>query len=204
MKLYYATGTCSLGPRIVAHELGIELEFQKVDIKKHQTDNGSDYWYINPKGYVPALMTDDGYLLTEGVAIMQYLADKEVPASLNAEHGTSVFYKLQEWLTFIGTELHKMFSPWLFHPEYGAEAQRVATQKIYERFEIIEEHLKDKQYLVGDEFSLADIYLFTVVRWAKFFSIELASYRNLSRLLERIFNRSAVQSAMRAEGIIET
>lgn len=204
MKLYYATGTCSLGPRIVAHELGIELESQKVDIKKHQTDNGSDYWYINPKGYVPALMTDDGYLLTEGVAIMQYLADKEVTASLNTQRGTSVFYKLQEWLTFIGTELHKMFSPWLFHPEYGAEAQRVATQKIYERFEIIEEHLGDKQYLVGDEFSLADIYLFTVVRWAKLFSIELASYRNLSSLLERIFNRSAVQSAMRAEGIIET
>ncbi|SOC55090.1 glutathione S-transferase [Chromohalobacter canadensis] len=203
MKLYYATGTCSLGPRIVAHELGIELESQKVDIKKHQTDNGSDYWHINPKGYVPALMTDDGYLLTEGVAIMQYLADQGSPTNLNAERGSSSFYQLQEWLTFISTELHKMFSPWLFHPEYGSEAQRVATQKIYERFEIIEEHLEDKQYLVDDEFSLADIYLFTVVRWAELFRIELASYRNLSRLLEKIFNRSAVQSAMRAEGIIE-
>lgn len=203
MKLYYATGTCSLGPRIVAHELGIELESQKVDIKKHQTDNGSDYWHINPKGYVPALVTDDGYLLTEGIAIMQYLADQEVPASLNAERGTASFYKLQEWLTFISTELHKMFSPWLFHPEYGAEAQWVATQKIRERLELINTHLGGRKYLLDNTFSLADIYLFTIVRWASLFNIELTSYRNLSSFLERISNRSAVKSAMRAEGINE-
>lgn len=204
MKLYYATGTCSLGPRIVAHELGIELESKKVDIKKHQTDSGRDYWHINPKGYVPALVTDDGYLLTEGVAIMQYLADQAFSGGLTAERGTAAFYMLQEWLTFISTEVHKMFSPWLFHPEYGAEVQRVATQKIYERFEIIDAHLKEKQYLIDDKFSLADIYLFTIVRWVELFNIELASYRNLSSLLERISNRSAVKSAMQAEGIAET
>jgi glutathione S-transferase len=204
MKLYYATGACSLGPRIVAHELGFELEYQKVDIKKHQTDNGRDYWHINPKGYVPALVTDDGYLLTEGVAIMQYLADQTFSGDLSVERGTTPFYMLQEWLTFISTEVHKMFSPWLFHPEYGAEAQRVATQKIHERFEMIDAHLEGKQYLIDDKFSLADIYLFTIVRWAGLFNIELASYRNLSSFLERISNRSAVKSAMRAEGITET
>lgn len=204
MKLYYATGTCSLGPRIVAHELDIELESQKVDIKKHQTDSGRDYRYINPKGYVPALVTDDDYLLTEGVAIMQYLADQASSADLTAELGSLSFYQLQEWLTFISTELHKMFSPWLFHPEYGSEAQRVATQKICERFKQIDAHLEDKQYLLDNKLSLADIYLFTIVRWAALFKIELTPYRNLSSLLERVSNRSAVKSAMRAEGIAAT
>lgn len=203
MKLYYATGTCSLGPRIVAHELDIELESQQVDIKKHLTENGRDYLSINPKGYVPALVTDDGYLLTEGIAIMQYLADQASSNTLVIERGSSPFYRLQEWLTFISTELHKMFSPWLFHPEYGSEAQRVAMQKIYARFEIINAHLEDKQYLLDDKFSLADIYLFTILRWADLFEIDLTLYRNLSVFMEHVSNRSAIKSAIRAEGINE-
>lgn len=202
MKLYYATGTCSLGPRIVAHEVGLDLISQKVDIKKHITDDGDDYQLINPKGYVPALELQDGSLLTEGIAIMQYLANQAASQSLVPQPGSFAYFQLQEWLTFISTELHKMFSPWLFHPEYGSDAQRVSTQKICERFKLVNEHLGRKTFLLGSDFSLADIYLYTIARWSDLFNIPLTPYPKLDDYLNHIAERPTVKAAMKSEGIL--
>ncbi len=139
MKLYYATGTCSLSPHIVAAEAGIPLDLERVDIGKtpRLTEKGNDYSEINPLGYVPALRLDDGTVLTEGVAIAQYLADLEPESGLAPRPGTRERVQLQSWLNFIATELHKMFSPWLFHPDYGAQAQGVARAKIADRLAFV-------------------------------------------------------------------
>lgn len=201
MKLYYATGTCSLAPRIVAHEAGIALDDERVDLGRHRTTNGGDYIRINPNGYVPALALDDGELLIEGAAIVQYLADFAPASGLAPAAGTRERDRLQQWLTFIATELHKMFNPWLFHPEYGAEPQEVVRRKITERFGRIEDHLADRDYLLGDCFSVADAYLFTIARWSRMFEIDLTPYPRLVNYLERIAARPAVADAMRAEGI---
>lgn len=151
MKLYYATGTCSLSPHIVACEAGIPLDVERVDISKnpHRTETGADFTEINAKGYVPALRLDDGALLTEGVAIIQYLADQVPDSGLAPPAGTMQRYRLQEWLTFISSELHKMFSPWLFHPEHGELAQRVAKEKIAQRLAFVDSGLTTKTFLMG-------------------------------------------------------
>jgi glutathione S-transferase len=143
MRLYYAPGTCSLSPHIVAREAGVALDLERVDIRSqpHRTEAGADFAEINPKGYVPALRLDDGQILTEGVAIVQYLADLAPDSGLAPPAGTLERYRLQEWLTFISSELHKMFSPWLFHPEHCELAQEVARAKIKDRFAFLERHL---------------------------------------------------------------
>ncbi|WP_037341967.1 glutathione binding-like protein [Salinisphaera sp. SPP-AMP-43] len=202
MKLYYATGTCSLAPRIVAHELDIELDSEKVDIKKHVTETEADYLQINPKGYVPALELENGELLTEGVAIMQYMVNSVASQQLVPSQDDLQYFRLQGWLTFISTELHKMFSPWLFHPEYGSEAQRVATQKICERFSFINGHLEANAYLLGEMFTLADIYLYTISRWSDLFRISLSPYPKLKAYLNGLGDRSTFKLAMNSEGIV--
>jgi glutathione S-transferase len=201
MKLYYAPGACSLSPRIVAREAGIALELERVDLgtNPHRTETGADFTAINPKGYVPALRLDDGQLLTEGPAIVQYLADLAPESGLAPAAGTLERYRLQEWLTFVGTELHKMFSPWLFHPEYGEQAAQVARAKIAQRFAFLDAHLAENPYLLGPGFTAADAYAFTIVAWARLMRIDLAPFAHLKRYMDRIAARPNVQEALQME-----
>jgi glutathione S-transferase len=204
MKLYYATGTCSLSPHIVAAEAGIPLDLERVDIRKtpHVTETGTDYSLINPLGYVPALELDDGTVLTEGAAIVQYLADLKPESGLAPRAGTRERVLLQSWLNFIATELHKMFSPWLFHPEYGAQAQEVARAKIADRLAFVERHLAaGGPFLLGERFTAADAYLFTIVGWSDFAKVDLSAFPQLRAFMARVGSRPAVQEAMRAEGM---
>ncbi|WP_341878459.1 glutathione transferase GstA (plasmid) [Aminobacter sp. P9b] len=204
MKLYYATGTCSLSPHIVALEAGISLDIERVDIfkKPHVTSTGHDFTKVNPNGYVPVLELDDGSLLTEGAAIVQYLADLRPEAKLAPAAGTRERYELQSWLNFVASELHKMYSPWLFHPEYGAQAQEVARGKIAERLASVESHLAGTgPYLMGETFSAADAYLFTIVGWSGFAKVDLSAFPRLRAYMDRVGARPTVREAMRAEGM---
>ncbi|HLG83841.1 MAG TPA: glutathione transferase GstA [Bradyrhizobium sp.] len=204
MKLYYATGTCSLSPHIVAAEAGIPLDLERVDIGKtpRLTEKGNDYSEINPLGYVPALRLDDGTVLTEGVAIAQYLADLEPESGLAPRPGTRERVQLQSWLNFIATELHKMFSPWLFHPDYGAQAQGVARAKIADRLAFVERHLSaGGPFLFGEQFTAADAYLFTIAGWSDFAKVDLSAFPQLRAFMSRVASRPAVKEAMRAEGM---
>src|SRR6266446_4720551 len=204
MKLYYAPGACSLSPHIVAREAGLTLDLERVDIGKHphRTETGVDFAAINPKGYVPALRLDDGQLLTEGAVIVQYLADLAPGSGLAPAAGTLERYRLQEWLAFISSELHKMFSPSLFHPEHGELAERAARAKIAERFAILDAHLAARPYLLGDKFTVADAYAFAIVGWPRPTRIDLALFPNLNRFMERVATRPRVREAMRAEGLV--
>lgn len=204
MKLYYATGTCSLSPHIVALEAGISLDIERVDIfkKPHVTSTGHDFTKVNPNGYVPVLELDDGSLLTEGAAIVQYLADLRPEAKLAPAAGTRERYELQSWLNFVASELHKMYSPWLFHPEYGAQAQEVARGKIAERLASVESHLAGTgPYLMGETFTAADAYLFTIVGWSGFAKVDLSAFPRLRAFMDRVGARPMVREAMRAEGM---
>ncbi|CAI2936687.1 glutathione transferase GstA [Aminobacter niigataensis] len=204
MKLYYATGTCSLSPHIVALEAGISLDIERVDIfkKPHVTSTGHDFTKVNPNGYVPVLELDDGSLLTEGAAIVQYLADLRPEAKLAPAAGTRERYELQSWLNFVASELHKMYSPWLFHPEYGTQAQEVARGKIAERLASVESHLAGiGPYLMGETFTAADAYLFTIVGWSGFAKVDLSAFPRLRAFMDRVGARPMVREAMRAEGM---
>lgn len=202
MKLYYAPGTCSLAPQIIAAEAGISLALERVDIGRtpHLTESGVPFRTINPKGYVPALQLEDGTLLTEGAAILQYLGDLKPEAALVPPAGSRQRLELQVWLNFIATELHKMFSPWLFHPEYGPKAQVGARAKIVERLSFVEDQLTDgRAFLLGQGFTAADAYLFTIVRWSSFGGVDLDAFPRVRALMTRIAERPAVQEALRAE-----
>jgi glutathione S-transferase len=172
MKLYYSPGACSLSPRIVAREAGIPIDLEKVDLKDHKTETGQDYMTVNPKGYVPALRFDDGSILTEGPAIVQYLADQKSASGLAPAAGAIERYRLQEWLTFIGTELHKTLRS-LFNPATSSEAKETAKTTIAKKFTYLNDQLANKQYLMGNNFTVADAYAFTVVNWTNFLVDEL-------------------------------
>jgi glutathione S-transferase len=202
MKLYFANGACSLAPHIVASEAGIPLDLERVDILKqpHVTASGADYSTVNPNLYVPALALDDGSLLTEVAAIVQYLADLEPEAGLAPPAGTLERYRVQAWLTFIGTELHKMYSPWLFHPELGAEAQVAARGTIARRLEFVEGELaRTEQFLTGSRFTVADAYLFTIVGWSKFAQVDLSAFPHVRAFMARVGARPKVREAIAAE-----
>ena len=202
MKLYYATGTCSLSPHIVAIEAGISLELERVDIRKipRITETGADYARINPNLYVPALALDDGTILLEGTAIVQYLADLAPASRLAPPAGTMARVQLQSWLGFIATELHKVFSPWLFHPEYGAQAQDVARSRLAARLDYVERQLGDGgQYLLGGTFTVADAYLYTVLSWSEVAKVDLSAFPQVRALLASIGDRPAVREAIRSE-----
>ncbi|HXC54940.1 MAG TPA: glutathione transferase GstA [Rhizomicrobium sp.] len=202
MKLYYAPGACSLSPHIVAAEAGIALELEKVDLKTHKTERGEDYYAVNPKGYVPALRLDDGNVLTEGPAIVQYLADLRPQAGLAPPNGTLERYRLQEWLHFIGTELHKQFAP-IIGGKGSDAAQAEARAKIAKRLEYIDGQLAGRDYLLGATFSAADAYLFVMLTWARLFKIDFASYANVRGFFERVAKRPKVQAALKSEGVLE-
>lgn len=200
MKLYYSPGACSLSPHIVLREAGLAFEPVLASTKTHKLPDGSDYYAINPLGYVPMLELDDGTRLREGPAIVQYIADQVPTRNLIPANGTLPRYRLQEWLTFIGTEVHKQFSP-LFNPAMPEEGKKVFRDKLAQRFEWIDQQLEGRDYLMGDNFSVADAYLFTVSNWAKPMNIDLSQRKNLLAWRERVGARPAVQEAMKAEGL---
>jgi glutathione S-transferase len=198
MKLFYVPGACSLSPHIVLREVGARFDLVKVDLAAKKTEHGDDYLGINPRGYVPALQLDDGTVIVEGPAIVQYLADQHPSAGLAPAPTDRQRYELQSWLTFIGTEVHKQFSP-LFNPN-SAEAQKTASvQALKTRFAYLERELAARPYLMGPSYSLADIYLFVVLGWASYVKLELSP--GLQAYLGRIAGRPAVQAALKAEGL---
>lgn len=198
MKLYYAPDTCSLSPHIVLRELGLEFEPIKVDNRSKLTADGRDFRIINPKGYVAALELDDGQILTEGPAIVQYLADLKPERGLAPPAGSWQRVRLQEWLNYITSEIHAG-SALLFNAALPEEVRSTFREKLFRRFDFLQDALCGKEYLMGSTFSVADAYLFTVLSWCKFFAIELTDWPALSACMARISARPAVQAALRAE-----
>ena len=198
MKLYFAPGACSLSPHIVLRELGLPFDLVKVDLGAKKTSDGSDFKAINPKGYVPALLTDDGQVLTEGPALVQYLADRKPEAKLAPANGSFARYQLQEWLNFISTEIHKSFSP-LFNPAMPDAAKEIYMAKLKQRFAELDVVLATQDFLTGAQFSVADAYLYTVLRWTTPFKIDLNQWPALARYFARVDTRPAVKAALDAE-----
>jgi glutathione S-transferase len=201
MKLYYSPGACSLSPHIALHEAGLAFEAVPAPTKTHQLPDGTDYYTINPLGYVPLLELDGGERLREGPAIVQYIADQAPQKNLAPANGTLARYRLQEWLTFVGTELHKGFSP-LFNPATPEEFKTATKDKLGQRLKWVDGQLAGKQYLMGDAFSVADGYLFTVTNWASRVGVDITGLANLVAYRARVGARPAVQAAMKAEGLI--
>ncbi len=201
MKLYYSPGACSLSPHIALREAGLAFEPVLASTKSHQLQDGTDYYGINPLGYVPVLELDDGTRLREGPAIVQYIADQAPAKNLAPAAGTLPRYRLQEWLTFIGTEIHKTFSP-LFQPAMPEEAKQIFRDRLVSRFQWVDGQLAGKNYLMGNLFTVADGYLFVVTRWAKALNIDLSALANLAAHQERVGARPAVQEALKAEGLL--
>ena len=201
MKLFIKPGACSLSPHIVLEELGLSYETEVVDLKDRKTASGTDYLTINPKGYVPALQLDSGDVLTEGPAIVQYLADSQPGRKLVPANGTVERYRLQGWLTFTGTELHKTFSP-LFNPAAPQEWKDFCRASIERRLKYVNEQLAGKDYLMGQDFSVADACLFTVTNWTKRVAIDISGLPHLVAYMARVAARPGVQAAMKAEGLV--
>jgi glutathione S-transferase len=201
MNLYYAPGACSLSPHIVARELGLPFELKKVSTKDKTIEGGGDYWKVNPRGYVPALELDNGEILTEGPAIVQYLADQKPDAGLAPKSGTFERYRVQEWLNFITSELHKQFSP-LFKPNTPEDYKPIAKQNIATRFDWLDKQLAGKDYLTGRQFTIADAYLFVMLNWTKPTQIDLSKWPNLLAFHKRVAARPKVKEALQAEGLL--
>jgi len=200
MKLFLKPGACSLASHIVLEEIGRPYETETVDLAKKVTASGADFLALNPKGYVPALLLDDGDLLTEGPAILQYLADLAPDLNLAPANGSKARYQLQSWLTFIGTEVHKNFSPF-FNPAATPEMKSQATANLQRRLGYVNDQLAGRDFLLGQTFSVADAYLFTVVGWAQFIQLDLSAWPNITAFLARVAARPAVQRALKAEGL---
>lgn len=202
MKLYYSPGACSLSPHIAMYEAGLAFEAIMAPTKTHKLPDGSDYYAVNPLGYVPFLTLDDGRSLHEGPAIVQYIADQAPEKNLAPANGTYERYKLQEWLTFIGTELHRSFSP-LFVPTTHPDTKATALERLQGRLKWVDGELAGKQYLMGDQFTVADGYLFVVTNWAQYVGLDLSPYPNLVAYRARVGARPAVIAAMKAEGLVK-
>jgi glutathione S-transferase len=201
MKLYFKPGSCSLSPHIVLRELGLPFDLERVDTKAAKTASGQDFLSINPKGYVPVLQLDENAVLTEGVAIVQYLADRKPEGRLAAEPGSLERFRLQEWLNYIATELHKGFGGPLFTnaPE---ETKRAVREAYAKKLDFLTQHLQSRDFLLGERFTVADAYLFTVLSWSKGRGIELERWPVLKRYFDRILTRPAVRAAIEAEGVL--
>ncbi|MEO7336990.1 MAG: glutathione transferase GstA [Caldimonas sp.] len=202
MKLYYSPGACSLSPHIVLREAGMAFEPVLTSTKTHKLQDGTDYYGINPKGYVPLLELDDGQRLSEGPAIVQYIADQVPAKNLAPANGTMARYRLQEWLNFITSELHKGIGG-LFNPAMPEEAKALMKTRAISRLTWVDAQLEGKQYVMGDAFSVADAYLFTVASWTKHLGIDISGMPNLTAYLARVAARPAVQEAMKAEGLLK-
>ncbi len=202
MKLYYSPGACSLSPHIVLSEAGLPVDLVKVDLKTKKMADGGDYMQVNGKGYVPVLELDDGQRLSEGPAIVQYLADQKPGSGLAPRSGTMERYRLQEWLNFISTEVHKQFSP-LFNPGASEDWKQAARANLSRRFDWIGTRLQGRPYLMGEHFTVADAYLFTVLNWCGFTAIDLGRWPALKDYAARVGARPKVQEALKAEGLVK-
>ena len=198
MKLYFSPGACSLSPHIVLHELGLQAQTVKVDLANKTLQDGGDFRKVNPKGYVPVLQLDDGSVLTEGPAIVQYLADRKPESGLAPANGTLERYRLQEWLNFISTELHKQFSP-LFNPQLPDAVKDAQKQRLQGRFDYLAQSLAGHDYLMGSSFTVADAYLYTVLSWCAYVGIELERWPVLQAYVQRVAQRPAVAATLQAE-----
>jgi glutathione S-transferase len=203
MKLYYSPGACSLSPHIVLREAGLTFDLERVDLAtKKLKESGADYLPINPKGQVPVLQLDDGDKLSEGPAIVQYIADQKPESGLAPANGTRQRYHVQEWLNFVTSDLHKVFAP-LFRPTTPEEFVKITKETLANKFAYLDQHLAKNQYLMGDKFTVADAYCFVVVGWSKYKEIDLGRWPNLKAYMDRIAARPKVQEAMKAEGLIK-
>ena len=199
MKLYFAPGACSLSPHIILRELDLPFTLEAVDLKTKKTEAGDDFSAINPKGYVPALQLDNGDVLTEGAAIVQYLADKHAPGTLAPHAGTVERARVNGHLNFIAAELHKAFGP-LFNPAIAPDAREMALANISRKLDLLEKALGDgRLYLTGSAFTVADAYLFVILNWTPMFKIDLGRWPQLQAFKERVLARDAVQAALAAE-----
>jgi glutathione S-transferase len=201
MKLYYSPGACSLSPHIVACEAELPLELIKVDLNNKLTETKEDFQQLNPNGYVPLLILDDGNQLTEGPAIVQYLADQAPDKKLIPLTGTFERYKAQQWLNFISTEIHKSFGL-LFNPAASDATKELAVDILKKRLAIVAEQLSSQPYLLGETFSVADAYLFVTLSWGQYVNVDISRWPALARYADKISERPAVQKAMKAEGLI--
>lgn len=202
MKLYFAPGACSLSPHIVLRESGTQFDLEQVNNQEKKTKSGIDYWTVNPKGQVPVLELDNGERLTEGPVIVQYIADKKPDAGLVPPAGRPERYRVQEWLNFITSELHKSFGP-IFRPTTPDAYKAISKENLGKRFDWLNKELAGRQYLMGDQFTVADAYLFTVLRWTSRIEIDLGKWPNLKAYVDRVAARPKVQEAMKAEGLIK-
>ena len=201
MKLYYSPGACSLSPHIVLLEAGLDFTAEKVDLKSKKTETGADYTPVNSKGAVPALIMEDGKLLTEGAAIVQYVADRKPQSGLAPANGTLERYRLMELLNYIASEMHKGYSP-LFNPAITPEAKAAAIAALDKKFTFLTAQLGDKPYLLGDTFTVADAYLFTVLSWSARVGVDLGKWPALAAYVARVKSRPKVQEALKAEGLL--
>ena len=202
MKLYYSPGTCSLSPHIALLEAGLPFQAVMASTKTHKLADGTDFFTINPKGYVPVLELDDGQRLSEGAVIVQYIADLAPASRLAPPAGTMERYRLMEWLNFITSELHKGFAP-LFTPGMPDEGKALARTRLGERLAWVDTQLVGRDWLTGDTFTVADTYLFTVASWGKYAGVDIAPLATLSAYMARVAARPAVHAAMKAEGLIK-
>jgi glutathione S-transferase len=202
MKLYYSPGACSLAVHIVAREAGLPIDLEKVDLATHRTETGTDYLTVSPKGYVPALALEDGSILTEVAAVAQFLADRRPETKLAPAQSTMERYRLQEWLAFISSEIHKGFGP-LWHPSAPEATKLAAKEKLAKRFAYLDQVLATQPFLMGEQFTVADAYLFTVVNWVNFLSVDIAPFGNLRAFMDRIGLRPKVREALSAEGLLK-
>jgi glutathione S-transferase len=202
MKLYFSPGACSLSPHIVLREAGLPFQTERVDLATHQLADGRNLTTINPKGYVPVLELDDGNVLTEGPAIVQYIADLAPDTKLAPPAGTLERYRVMEWLNFITSEIHKSFAP-LFNPNASSELKDGVRASLVRRFDYLAWQLADRPFLMGDTFTVADAYLFTVLGWCKWTNVDLSKWPTLLAYLDRIATRPAVREAMNAEGLVK-
>jgi len=203
MKLYYAPGACSLSPHIVLREAGIPFELQRVDVQqKKLKPSEDDFWAINAKGQVPTLELDNGERLTEGPAIVQYLADQKPESGLAPANGTMPRYRLQEWLNFITSDLHKVFAP-LFRATTPEEFVKLTKENLANKFTYLDKHLATHKYLMGDTFTVADAYAFTILNWSNFKQIDLSRWPNIQAYMARVAARPKVQEALKAEGLVK-
>lgn len=201
MKLFYSPGACSLAPHIVAREAGLPLELVRVDLRTHTTESQDDFFRINPRGYVPVLEID-GEMHTEVVALVQYLAELAPASNLLPAQGTVARFRVNQWLGFVSSELHKGLSPWLFVENAHDSTKQAVRAKIAGRFAELERHLSDRVYLTGDQFTVADAYAFTILSWSNFLKIDLKPYPNLQAYQARIAARPKVREALAAEGLL--
>ncbi len=202
MKLYYAPGACSLAVHIALRETGLPFDTVAVDLAAHTTADGADFRTISPRGYVPLLQLDDGSRHTEAAALLQYVADLQPSRALIGAAGSARRLAVTEWLTFVATELHKMFSPWLWHKETADATRQAVKDKLAARFAELDARLSTQDYLAGD-YSVADAYAFTIVNWTNFLAMPLTAYPHLKAYLARVAERPAVREALRAEGLLK-